>query len=75
MLHVTSTQRAQRLFLVSLLFPEKMESIKSDFGPELDIQIEELVTEFAEVTEEPRGLPPHRGIFDHKIHLTAYPKR
>ena len=62
------------LFLVSLDFSEELESIKTDFGPELDKQLKELVTEFAYVTQEPQGLPPHRGIFDHKIHLTAYPK-
>ena len=63
------------LFLVSLQFSEELKSIKTDFGPELDIQLKELVTEFADVTQEPQGLPPHRGIFDHKIRLTAYPKR
>ncbi len=64
------------LFLVSLYFSEQLESIKIDFGPELDIQHKVLVTEFVDVTEEPQGLlPPHRGIFDHKIRLTGYPKR
>jgi hypothetical protein len=65
------------LFLVSLHFAEELESIKIDFGPALDMQlIKELVNdEFADVTQEPQGLAPHRGIFDHKIHLTAYPKR
>ena len=46
-----------------------------DVGLELDAQLKELVTEFADVTQEPQGLPPHRGIFDHTIRLTAYPKR
>jgi len=39
------------------------------------MQLKELVTEIVDVTQEPQGLPPHRGIFDHKIRLTAYPKR
>ena len=63
------------LFLVSLHFSEELESIKADFGPELDTQLKKLVTKFADVTQKPQGLPPHRGIFDHKIRHTAYPKR
>jgi hypothetical protein len=63
------------LFLVSLHFAEELESIKTDFGPELDTQLKKLVTEYVDVTKEPQGLPPHRGIFDHKIRLTAYPNR
>jgi hypothetical protein len=58
------------LFLVSLHFAEELESIKTDFGPELDTQLKKLVTEFADVTQEPQGLPPHRGIFE--IRLTSY---
>ena len=41
----------------------------------MNIQVEELVTKFADVTQEPQGLPPHREIFDLKIHLIAYHKR
>ena len=63
------------LFLVSFRFAEELECIKTNVGPELDIQLKELVTEFAHVTQEPQGLHPHRGIFDHKTRLTAYPKR
>jgi hypothetical protein len=62
-------------FLVSLHFSEGLESIKTDFGPELDIQLKELITEFTDVTQEPQGLPPRRGNFDHKIRLPGYPKR
>jgi len=46
-----------------------------DFGSELETQLRELVTEFADVTHEPQELAPHRGIFDHKILLAAYLKR
>jgi len=31
--------------------------------------------EFADLTEEPQGLPPHRGRLDHKVKLTGYPPR
>ncbi len=37
-------------------------------------QLKEIVTEFVDVTQEPQGLPPQRGIFDHTYRLTAYPK-
>jgi hypothetical protein len=60
---------------VSLQFAEELESIKIDFGPELNTQLNELVNEFDDVTQEPQGLPPHRGTFDYTIRLTAYPKR
>jgi hypothetical protein len=40
------------LFLVSLHFSEELESIKTDFGPELDKQLKELITEFVDVTQE-----------------------
>ena len=43
------------LFLMSLHFSEELESIKTDFGPELDIQLKKLITEFADVTQEPQG--------------------
>jgi len=52
-----------------------LESIKTDFGHELDTQLKELVTEFVDVIQEPQGLPSHRGIFDHNIYFSAYPKR
>jgi hypothetical protein len=63
------------LFPLSLRFAEELVSIKTDFVPEFDTQLKELVSEFADVTQEPRGLPPHKGIFDNKNRLTAYPKR
>jgi hypothetical protein len=63
------------LRLVSLQFAEELESIKTDFGPESDTQLKELVSEFVDVSQEPQGLPPHRWIFDHTIRLTGYPKR
>jgi hypothetical protein len=63
------------LLLVSIHFVEELESIRTKFGPKLDIQLKELVTKFVDVTQEPQGLPSHRGIFDHTIRLIAYPKR
>ena len=35
----------------------------------------ELITEFADVTEEPEGLSLHRGMLDPKNKLTGYPPR
>ena len=40
-----------------------------------DQQLKHLITEFADVTVEPQGLPPHRGHLDHKVKLTSYPPR
>ena len=45
-----SKHTESELFLVSLHFSEQLESIKTDFGPELDTRLKELVTEFADVT-------------------------
>jgi len=50
-----------------------LESKKIDLGPELDIQLKELVTKFDDVTQEPQGLPPQGEFFEHKIRLTACP--
>jgi len=66
--------RKSKFFLVSLHFAEELESIKIGFGPELDTQLKELLTKFVGVTQDPHSLPPHRGIVDHKIRLTAYSK-
>ena len=63
------------LFLESIHFAIELESIKTDFGPELDTQLKELVTEFTDVTQESQELPPHKGIFDHIICITAYPQQ
>ncbi len=61
--------------MISLQFKEDLDTIKSNFGEEFDKQIEELITEFADVTKEPEGLPPHRGMLDHKVKLASYPPR
>ena len=59
-----------------LHFVEELESIKMGFGPaEMNTQLKEMVTEFIDVTHEPQGLLPRRETSDHKIMLTAYPKR
>jgi hypothetical protein len=63
------------VFLISLRFPEDFASVKSDFGYQFDQQLKQLITEFADVTEEPQGLPPHRGHLDHTVKLTDYPHR
>ena len=63
------------VFLISLHFVENLASVKSDFGEHFDHQLKQLITEFADVTNEPQGLPPHRGHLDHKVKLTGYPPR
>jgi hypothetical protein len=63
------------VFLISLHFVEDLASVKSDFGDQFDQQLKQLITEFADVTEEPQGLPPHRGHVNHQVKLTGYPPR
>jgi len=63
------------IFLISLRFDENLASVNNDFGDQFHQQLKQLITEFADVTEEPQGLPPHRGHLDHKVKLTAYPPR
>jgi hypothetical protein len=63
------------VFLISLHFAEELATVKSDFGEQFDQQLKHLITEFADITEEPQGLPPHRGHLDHKVKLTGYPPR
>ena len=70
-----SKRTKSALLLVSLHLAEDLNCIKADFGSELNTRIKELRARFADISQEPQGLPPHRGIFDHKIRLTAYPKR
>ena len=71
---VRNKHTESELCLVSIRFAEELEYIKTKFGPELDTQFKELVNEFVDVTQQSQVLPPHRGIFYHKIWLTAYPK-
>ena len=47
--------------LISLHFAEELATVKSDFGEQFDQQLKHPITEFADATEEPQGLPPHRG--------------
>jgi hypothetical protein len=63
------------IFLISLHFAEDLASVKSDFGKQFDKQLKQLITEFADVTEKPQGLPPYRGHLSHKMKLTGYPSR
>jgi hypothetical protein len=55
------------VFPISLHFAEDLATAKSDFGEQFYQQLKHLNTEFAEITEEPQGLPPHRGHLDHKV--------
>ncbi len=52
-----------------------METTTSDVGEEIDKQLKQLVTIFADVKGEPKGLPPHRGMLDHKVKWNGYPPR
>ncbi len=64
------------VLLISFHFANKdLASNKSDFGDQFYQQLKQLITEFADVTEEPQGLPPNRGHLDHKVKLTDYPPR
>ncbi len=63
------------VFLISLHFTEDLATVQSDFGEQFDQQLKQLITEFADVTEEPQGLPPHREHLDHKVKLTGYSPR
>jgi len=49
--------------------------MKSDFGEKFDKLLKKLITEFADVTEEPQGLPTHQGHLDYKVKLIGYPPR
>jgi len=46
---------------------EDLDAIKSDFCEQFDKQLKELITESGDITEEHEGLPPHRGMLDHKV--------
>ena len=61
------------VFLISLHFAEELTTVKSDFWEQFDQQLKHLIAEFTDVTEEPQGLPPHRGHLDHKLKFTNYP--
>ncbi len=63
------------VFLISLLFVKELATVKSNFGEQFNQQLKHLITEFADITEEPQGLPPHRGHLVHKMKLTSYPPR
>ena len=55
------------VFLISLHFAKDLASVKIDFGEQFDQQLKQLVTELADVTEEPQGLQSHWGYLDHKV--------
>ena len=63
------------VFPISLHFVDDLTSVINDFREQFDQQRKQLITEFADETEEPQGLPPHRGHLDHKVKLTGYPPR
>jgi hypothetical protein len=62
------------VFLISLHAAEDLAPAQNDFGEKFDQQLKQLITDFADVTEDPQELPPHREHLDHKVKLTG-PRR
>ena len=74
--HAKNKMNSTNVFLIALQFDIDLAIVKIYFGEQFDTQLKQLITEFADITEEPHGLPPHRGHLDHKvIKLTGYPPR
>ena len=65
--HARNKKDLVDVFLISLHFVEELATVKSDFREHFNQQLRHLITEFADVTEEPQGLPPYRGHLDHKV--------
>ena len=63
------------IFQTFLYFDENLASVISDLGEKYDQQLEQLITEFADVPEEPQGRTSHRAHLDHKVKLTVYSHR
>jgi hypothetical protein len=61
------------VFLISLHFGEELAVVKSDLGEQLYQQLKHHTIEFADITEDPQGRPPHLGHLEHKVKLTCYP--
>ncbi len=62
-----NTPAKSEMFLISRHFAKELEFIITDFGSEMNAQLKELIAKFIDVSLEPQGLPPHRGIFDNRI--------
>ncbi|XP_019235516.1 PREDICTED: uncharacterized protein LOC109215856 [Nicotiana attenuata] len=48
---------------------EQWHAIKAEEEPVVDNSLTQLLTEYSGLFEEPTGLPPSRGVFDHRIIL------
>ena len=70
-----SKKQTSDFFVVSLQLAEQIASVKTDFGSEYDDKIKSLIEEFEDITQDFKGLPPHRGKYDHKVKLTGTPRR
>ena len=70
-----SKKQTSDFFVVSLQLAEQIASVKTDFGSEYDDEIKSLIEEFEDITQGFKGLPPHRGKYDHKVKLTGTPRR
>ena len=75
--HARNKKDPVDVFLISLHFAEELATVNRnrDFGEQFDQQLKHIITEFADVAEEPQGSPPHRGHLDHKVKLIGYPPR
>ena len=62
-------------FLIFVLFCREFGIRQKWSWKKVDQQREQLITEFADVPEEPQGPPPHRRHLDHKVKLIGYSRR
>jgi hypothetical protein len=71
--HAWNKKNPTDVLLIFLHFAEELPNVTSDSGKPFDQQLKHIITEFADITEESRGLPPRRGDLDHNMKLTSYP--
>ena len=69
--HARKKKDLEDVFIISLHFDEELATVKTVLRERFDQQLKHLITEFADVTNEPQGLPPHRRHRDHKVKLTG----
>lgn len=64
-------KRDAQLFMIKILDPESHNCGTVLSGVEMDPEMESLIQEFDGLFVDPKGLPPHRDQFDHKIPLAC----
>ena len=75
LLRKQSRKQTADFFLVDIKQVVDEALVTSDFGPEFDTKLRKLLDEYTDVSSVFTGLPPSRGIFDHKIQFTKEPRR